>query len=938
MYSIVRNLSNFVHSSYHENVIAVSIAGQWEQESAKLIFPLNRNKGLEDFNFDGVYWRDLSFQGPKRRWHLQTRIRPHIRDDTNSRNHCPRFMAKPSYRIKPNTTTKIEIPFMDKDGDLVRCSQPIHIAAGEFGNITVPGLSVLEDCSVEIAALSKYGYKDEDWIAVLVTVRDFPRTDVIFGDDVYQTAMFAFSETSLQFAVNVKDVLEVPVFIYPTPPAKHEFYLYIGVSLKILVFAKTSENTTINSFAVTGIDKETYEISPAQSDPDGREHVKFAEFKWTPSDSDIGFHLACITATDLTGVDSEERRCFVLNVKGERFNQSTHSSNKPYFVHVPSTSEFVKCPTDTTCVIPIYVNSSSIVSQMHVRDAYVRTASIGLVSQVTFNGEVLYKADLSFQHPKNDEVQICLQAEDINNLSSDELCFTTKIIPPDPCLETPCLNSGICKSDKEAGTFNCQCVYGYEGINCQLGIDDCPMDNPCNGHGLCIDGVKSYTCKCFSRYDGDRCEHDTCSTSPQVDRDCANAAPACSPTCGSHGVCVNSHCQCSLGFTGPVCTSRSGILSNASSIKFIDPTLKNGGKLVCYLNMKEIQNCELPVFIQTKTGHQPTLTVSSSHALSRTTFSPVQNTQTIAGFDNVFASLISVKGALNMNERSEQYVCVDANIGPVKRYCNTSLTEQPGTHVITNVAETPDLKLLYSTFVGSSGTDVCCYQTTVDGSEHGMNVDEFCFEVDISLITGGNIPVNTSSQVTRFISPAKNSLYICKENSDCYITVITEKTQLCDQVIHCCNKGDDIHIFVTNELNDVCVTELVVHTLNEGQEQTICAMAGISGPEITFTVLALTPDGFGPCQKRHCENGGTCVSENGNAFCYCAPGYTGETCETGFQHFKCFTKYTGECELGFQHFKCFTMYTGEYELGVLHYVRKVSSTSSVSQCTRENMN
>ncbi|WAR18538.1 hypothetical protein MAR_000376 [Mya arenaria] len=74
---------------------------------------------------------------------------------------------------------------------------------------------------------------------------------------------------------------------------------------------------------------------------------------------------------------------------------------------------------------------------------------------------------------------------------------------------------------------------------------------------------------------------------------------------------------------------------------------------------------------------------------------------------------------------------------------------------VTNVTETPDLKLSYCTFVGSSGTDVCCYQTTVDGSEHG------------------NIPV------------------------------------VSDLVIHCCYGGDDIHIFVTNELNEVCVTELV---------------------------------------------------------------------------------------------------------------------------------
>ncbi|WAR18541.1 FAT3-like protein, partial [Mya arenaria] len=88
-------------------------------------------------------------------------------------------------------------------------------------------------------------------------------------------------------------------------------------------------------------------------------------------------------------------------------------------------------------------------------------------------------------------------------------------------------------------------------------------------------------------------------------------------------------------------------------------------------------------------------------------------------------------------------------------------------------------------------------------------------------------------------------------------------------------------IFITQERNGVCVTEVVVHTLKEGQEQTLCTKAGINGTTLNFTVLALTPAEFGSCQKLHCENGGTCVTKLGAASCYCLPGYTGMTCETG---------------------------------------------------------
>ncbi|XP_052768032.1 uncharacterized protein LOC128208511 [Mya arenaria] len=410
--TMIRDLNNFVHSSFHENVIAVSMAGKWEQEKAILTFPLLQNKTHEDFNFDGVYWRNLSFQGSKRRWHLQARIQSPIRSDTNSRNHCPRVMAKPLYRIKLNTTSTILIPIMDRDGDLVRCSKTVHIAAGEFTFYTLPGVTVHENCTVEIAALSRYGYINNDSLAVLVTVYDFPRTDVLFGDQLYQRAMDPFSATK------------------------------------------------IDSFAVIRNDNEAYDISQAKADPDGREHIKFAELKWTPSDSDVGSHLACITATDLNGHDSEEIRCFIINVNGERFNSSAQISNKPYFVHVPSTSEFVKCPIEATCVIPIFVKSNSIVRQIHVRNAYVHIANIGLVSEVVVNGDVLYKADLSFQHSKHEQVQICLQAEDVNRCATDV------------CNPNPCGDHGFCFPSTRP--YYCFCsddmehFNDYSGVNCEI--------------------------------------------------------------------------------------------------------------------------------------------------------------------------------------------------------------------------------------------------------------------------------------------------------------------------------------------------------------------------------------------------------------------------------------------------------------------------------------
>ena len=38
-----------------------------------------------------------------------------------------------------------------------------------------------------------------------------------------------------------------------------------------------------------------------------------------------------------------------------------------------------------------------------------------------------------------------------------------------------------------------------------LDTDDCNPD-PCNGRGMCIDGMNTFTCNCNAGYTGDKCE------------------------------------------------------------------------------------------------------------------------------------------------------------------------------------------------------------------------------------------------------------------------------------------------------------------------------------------------------------------------------------------------------------------------------------------------
>ena len=83
------------------------------------------------------------------------------------------------------------------------------------------------------------------------------------------------------------------------------------------------------------------------------------------------------------------------------------------------------------------------------------------------------------------------------------------------CSSNPCLNNATCvdvysnstsnSSLFESWTFRCECQESYEGVYCQNKINICANET-CSGNGVCEDLNNVPKCKCFSMFEGEKCD------------------------------------------------------------------------------------------------------------------------------------------------------------------------------------------------------------------------------------------------------------------------------------------------------------------------------------------------------------------------------------------------------------------------------------------------
>lgn len=170
----------------------------------------------------------------------------------------------------------------------------------------------------------------------------------------------------------------------------------------------------------------------------------------------------------------------------------------------------------------------------------------------------------------------------------------------DECDNSPCQFNGTCleRSNKElyksgavtlppiftqfafsyenASGYECICVQGVTGKNCEININECES-NPCLA-GTCIDRIGGYKCECDEGFEGDHCQSD-------ID-ECERYLPC------AHGTCTDGRadyfCTCEQEFGGKNCS--------VSLIGCQGDACHNGGTCWPYLidETEHMFNCTCP--------------------------------------------------------------------------------------------------------------------------------------------------------------------------------------------------------------------------------------------------------------------------------------------------------------------------------------------------------
>ncbi|KAL3836575.1 hypothetical protein ACJMK2_021997 [Sinanodonta woodiana] len=295
-------ISDYVHDNMEERVIAMNEKAGWEQDWMTLRYHIIPNSSYIDIQFDGSAWRYLSLQGGNALWHLQVKFTPVIRNDTKKPNNSPQAYSKPIYRLLLGKDNYIRIATLDLDGDFVKCFMAAFGEADLIATHPLRNVTVTPECVITVPSQRTFGYVNGSYGAIGITVRDYTRQDIMYGNHIAYKMSTSLSAIGVQFMVQFLDTIKEPKFIYPTPEANHRFNIYSGTTWKIDVYAEPIYPALIKHITCLGRQREAVTISNVKDiHVPNHENVKMATMTWTPLNTDVGEHILCVDVEDSLG-------------------------------------------------------------------------------------------------------------------------------------------------------------------------------------------------------------------------------------------------------------------------------------------------------------------------------------------------------------------------------------------------------------------------------------------------------------------------------------------------------------------------------------------------------------------------------------------------------------------------------------------------------------
>ncbi|XP_055635267.1 protein crumbs isoform X3 [Toxorhynchites rutilus septentrionalis] len=135
------------------------------------------------------------------------------------------------------------------------------------------------------------------------------------------------------------------------------------------------------------------------------------------------------------------------------------------------------------------------------------------------------------------------------------------------CDSSPCKN-GNCIDG--IGSYTCECEPGFEGVHCETDIDECLKYQPCV-HGTCMDGRNNYNCDCDGLWGGKNCS--------------VRLTGCLNEPCSNDGNCIpylenetqhKFNCSCGQGYQGKTCDTVTTMSLVATSLLIVNTSRDEG--------------------------------------------------------------------------------------------------------------------------------------------------------------------------------------------------------------------------------------------------------------------------------------------------------------------------------------------------------------------------